>query len=168
VGEADDGLAGFKLIVELAPAVLLLNAEVEGLNGLQASRDVRRPSSSVAVVLMTTLLDEEQLFYAIKYGAAVYVPISIAIDELCRTSHGAANGDYLINDTVLAKPAVAARVLTSFGSFANDQEREAVSLYVPLSVREPEVLDYIARGNSNGSVRTQNTIEVSSASACGR
>ena len=152
VGEADDGRDGVRLIVEHAPAVLLLNAEVAGLNGLQTIRDIRRASSNVAVVLMSTVLDEEQLFNAITYGAAAYVPKSISIEELCRTLHGAANGDYPINETVLAIPTVAARVLTSFGSFAEDQKRAETSIFTPLSARELGVLNYIARGNTNRAV----------------
>ncbi len=152
VGEAQDGQEALRLVEELAPAVLLLNVEVDGLNGLQAIRDMRRASPNVAVVFMTSQLDDEQLFYGIKYGAAAYVPKSIDIQELCVILHRVAHGDYLINDTVLAKPVLASQLLNAFRSLAEDHEPADPALYRPLSVREIEVLEYIARGNSNKAV----------------
>jgi len=152
VGEAADGHEALTLIAALAPAVLLLNAEVEGLNGLQAIRDILRASANIAVVLMTTVLDEEKLFYAIKSGAAAYVAKSIGIDELCGILHRVAHGAYLINDTVLAKPALAASVLRSFRSLAEDQDSQGLALYTPLTARETQVLDFIAKGNTNKAV----------------
>jgi DNA-binding NarL/FixJ family response regulator len=149
VGEADDEEEGLKLVTELAPTVLLLNIDVAGRNTLHVIRDVRRASPSTAVVFMTAIADEQQLFDAIKFGAAAYVPRSIGIEDLCHTIRRVAQGDYLINDTVLAKPVLASRLLDAFRTLAEDHEQADVTLYRPLSVREIEVLESIAQGNSN-------------------
>jgi DNA-binding NarL/FixJ family response regulator len=152
VGEANDEREGIRLVVELAPAVLLLNIDVAGLDALQTIRDVRRASPSVAVVFMTAEIDDQQLFDAIKCGAAAYVPRSIDIHDLCINLHRVAQGEYLINDTVLAKPVLATRLLTAFRVLTEDHEHVDTLLYRPLSAREIEVLEHIAQGNSNKAV----------------
>jgi DNA-binding NarL/FixJ family response regulator len=149
VGEAPNGQEGLRLVEELAPAVVLLNAEVEGLNGLEAIRELKRRGSNISIVVMTTRDDEEKLFYAIKYGAAAYILKTIAAQELARVIHRVASGEYLINDSVLAKPVLASKVLKSFRDLAEEVDQEAEPLYIPLSGREVQVLDYIAKGNSN-------------------
>ena len=69
-------------------------------------------------------------------------------DEILDGIRRAASGEYLINESVLTRPLVASRVLKQFRDLSMvGQEMEP--LFVPLSAREIEVLDYIARGNSN-------------------
>ncbi len=81
-------------------------------------------------------------------GAAAYflkdVDPAILVDAIRKVSQG----EYLINDNVLARPMLASRVLKSFRELAIG-EPETEPLFVPLSAREVEVLDYIAKGNSN-------------------
>src|SRR5581483_3652909 len=68
--------------------------------------------------------------------------------ELVRTIRRVASGEYLINDSVLSKPVLASRVLKSFRDLS-EVDQEVETLFIPLSAREVEVLDYIAKGNSN-------------------
>src|SRR5579871_4254587 len=60
VGEAGNGHDGLRLAEDLTPAVVLLNAEVEGLNGLEAIRQMKRLDPNIRVVVMTTFEDEEK------------------------------------------------------------------------------------------------------------
>ena len=149
VGEASNGEDGLRMVEELGPSVALLNAEVEGLNGLEAIRELKRKVSNISVVVMTTRDDEEKLFYAIKYGAAAYVLKTTEIEELARVIMRVAQGEYLINDSVLAKPVLASKVLKSFRDLAEEADQVSEPLFIPLSNREVQVLDYIAKGNSN-------------------
>jgi DNA-binding NarL/FixJ family response regulator len=98
---------------------------------------------------MTTRDDEEKLFYAIKYGAAAYLLKSVDAEELHRVIRRVAQGEYLINDSVLAKPILASKVLKSFRDLAEEVDHEVEPLFIPLSSREVQVLDFIAKGNSN-------------------
>jgi DNA-binding NarL/FixJ family response regulator len=61
------------------------------------------------------------------------------------------HGEYLIRDDVLSKPQLASRVLKSFRELTVEEEEtnNTKDMYSPLSSREVEILDYIARGNSN-------------------
>ena len=148
VGEAADGEEGLQLAKRYEPSVVLLNAGVSGLNGMQVIRDLKHHVPSVSIIVMSPAEDEESLFYAIKYGAAAYLTKTATPEEMIHTIERVAQGEYLINDSVLAKPVLASRVLKSFRDLATgDQEVEP--LFIPLSAREVEVLDYIAKGNSN-------------------
>src|SRR5579864_994296 len=73
VGEAADGEEGLQIAAAREPAVIILNAEVEGLNGLEAIRTLKHQIPGAAVIVITGREDEEKLFYAIKYGAAAYL-----------------------------------------------------------------------------------------------
>lgn len=149
VGEASNGHEGMRLAEDLTPAVVLLNAEVEGLNGLDAIRQIKRLDPNIRVVVMTTFEDEEKLFYAIKYGAAAYLQKTVDPHELCRVVERVSQGEYLINDSVLAKPVLASKIIKSFRDLTEEQNQEVEPLFIPLSNREVQVLDYIAKGNSN-------------------
>ena len=149
VGEASDGEEGLQIAASREPSVVILNAEVEGLDGLEAIRTLKHQVPGTAVIVITSREDEEKLFYAIKYGAAAYLLKGMEPEELVRVTRQVAEGQYLINDSVLSKPVVASRVLKSFRDLADEVDQEVEPLFIPLSVREVEVLDYIAKGNSN-------------------
>jgi len=149
VGEASDGHGGLRMAEQVTPMVVLLNAEVEGLNGLEAIRQFKHQDPNTRVVVMTTRDDEEKLFYAIKYGAAAYILKSVGREELCTVLLRVSQGEYLINDSVLAKPVLATKIIKSFRDLTEEQGQEVEPLFIPLSSREVQVLDYIAKGNSN-------------------
>ena len=149
VGEASNGEEGLQLASSREPSVIILNAEVGGLNGLEVIRTIKHSVPGTAVIVMTLREDEEKLFYAIKYGASAYLLKSVSLDELLNVTRLVAQGQYLINDSVLSKPVVASRVLKSFRDLADEVDQDVEPLFIPLSVREVEVLDYIAKGNSN-------------------
>ncbi len=111
---------------------------------------MRHITTRLAIIMLTPSEDEERLFQSIKVGASAYYTRNITIEELTEAVRKVSVGEYLINDDVLAKPQLASRVLKSFRELAVEEETSpAKDLYSPLSGREVEILDYIARGNSN-------------------
>ncbi len=148
VGEAADGKQAITLARAVAPDVILVDVHMPGSDGLEVARSVKLHLPRAGIILMTAYDDEEQLFQAIKVGASAFFLKDIRPDELLDGIRRAAQGEYLINESVLTKPLVASRVLKQFRDLSMvGQEMEP--LFVPLSAREIEVLDYIARGNSN-------------------
>ncbi|HZS76864.1 MAG TPA: response regulator transcription factor [Ktedonobacteraceae bacterium] len=141
-------------ILELArtgnPDVAILDAGLTTADPLEIARQMRHLAPHVAIMILTPSEDEERLFQSIKVGAAAYYSRSITPEELMDAVRRVSHGEYLINDDVLSKPQLASRVLKSFRELAVEEE-DAVTkdLYSPLSSREVEILDYIARGNSN-------------------
>ncbi|MCL5264769.1 MAG: response regulator transcription factor [Chloroflexi bacterium] len=148
VGEASDGKQAIALARAIAPDVILVDVHMPSVDGLEVARVIKLHLPRTGIILMTAYDDEEQLFQAIKVGASAFYLKDIRPDELLGGIRRVAAGEYLINESVLTKPLVASRVLKQFRELANVGQ-EIEPLFVPLSAREIEVLDYIARGNSN-------------------
>lgn len=147
VAEAGDGNQALKLAEILAPDVVLSDVNIPGPDGVELARALKRILPNTGVILMTAYDDEEQLFNAIRVGAAAYFLKDLGPSELMDGIRRVSRGEYLINENVLSKPMIASRVLREFSSADVDAETE--SIFIPLSNREIEVLEQIARGNSN-------------------
>jgi DNA-binding NarL/FixJ family response regulator len=74
VGEAADGQKAIQVAEQLNPDVMLVDINLPGLNGLEVARVVRRRLTQTAIIILTVYEDDEQLFNAIKVGAAAYSP----------------------------------------------------------------------------------------------
>ena len=148
VGEAADGQKAIQVAEQLNPDVMLVDINLPGLNGLEVARVVRRRLPQTALIILTVYEDDEQLFNAIKVGAAAYSPKDISPEQLLQITRLVAQGHYLINENVLSRPFVASRVLKQFRELAS-VEQEGHMVFAPLTGREVEILDCIARGRSN-------------------
>ncbi len=150
VGETTDTNDVYELARTAAPDVALIDAGLTCADALELARQMRHLAPQMAIIILTPSEDEERLFQSIKVGAAAYYTRNITTDELKEAVRKVSHGEYLINDDVLSKPQLASRVLKSFRELAvEEEESETKDLYSPLSSREVEILDYIARGNSN-------------------
>ena len=148
VGEAADGEEALRMAAELAPDVVLSDVNIPGPDGVEIVRSLKSALPHTAVILMTAYDDEDQLFDAVRVGAAAYFLKDLGPIELMDSIRRVSQGEYLINESVLSKPLVASRVLKQFNQLSST-EVDVEPLFVPLSNREIEVLDYIAQGNSN-------------------
>ncbi|MFN8532994.1 MAG: response regulator transcription factor [Dehalococcoidia bacterium] len=149
VGETGDGVLAFEMVDRLQPDVVIADVRLPNLDGLELTKKVRMAARSTAFVLLSgSGDDEEMLFQAIRAGASAFFSKDAVTDELLAAVRRAAGGEYLINETVLTRPQVASRVLREFREL-NLVEKDIEPLFAPLSNREIEILDYIARGNSN-------------------
>ncbi len=148
VGEAADGDQALALATELAPDVVLSDVNIPGPDGVEIARALKGVLPRTSVILMTAYDDEEQLFNAIRVGAAAYFLKDLAPHDLMDGIRRVFRGEYLINESVLSKPMMASRVLKQFTELPGDDE-EVEPLFVPLSNREIEVLEQIAKGHSN-------------------
>ena len=150
VGDSTDANDILELVRVSSPDVALVDAGLTSADPLELARQMRHLAPRMAIIILTPSEDEERLFQSIKVGAAAYYSRSITTEELVEAVRKVSVGEYLINDDVLSKPQLASRVLKSFRELAVEEETSATKdLYSPLSGREVEILDYIARGNSN-------------------
>ena len=132
------------------PEVALLDTFFDTIDILEIARQMRTFSPKTAVIILSELEGEEWLFQAVKVGAAAYYTRNITPDELVEAVRKVSQGEYLINDDVLSQPNLASRVLQSFRELSTGAEEETRPLEpCPLSSREVEILEHIARGNSN-------------------
>ena len=151
VGEADDTRSAFDLSIQLSPDIILMDLSQPAPGGIEATQRIKRELPSAGIIVFAANEDEDALFDAIKAGAAAFILKDVAPDDLVTIIRRVANGEYLINDKVFAKPAVASRVLKEFRELAV-YGQEAAPIFAPLSPREVEILDNIAQGMTNKQV----------------
>jgi DNA-binding NarL/FixJ family response regulator len=151
VGEAGSGREAIATVEELTPDVVLMDLSLPAPNGIETTQRLKRELPHTGVIVLAPNDDEDQLFDAIKAGAAAYVLKDIDPTDLIAIIRRVRSGEYLINDKVFAKPAVATRVLKEFRELAV-YGSEAQPIFAPLSPREVEILDNIAQGMTNKQV----------------
>jgi DNA-binding NarL/FixJ family response regulator len=150
IGQPASASEALELAHAREPEVALLDTFFDTMDILEIARQMRTFSPKTAVIILSELEGEEWLFQAVKVGAAAYYTRNIAADELIEAIRKVSRGEYLINDDVLSQPNLASRVLQSFREMSTGTEEELRPLEpCPLSTREVEILEHIARGNSN-------------------
>ncbi len=162
-GEASTGRAALQQLDAAAPDVCILDAglpvgsaalgfgDARVPGGVELARLVKRRRPQTAIVMVAGLEEEEQLFQAVKIGAAAYCPRDVTPDALLQIVRQVHQGAFLVSDSVLARPEVTERVLRQFRELSATQVGEE-PLFIPLSTREVEVLDFIAHGRSNKAI----------------
>ena len=151
VGEADDARSAVDAALETSPDVVLMDLSLPSPGGIETTSRIKRELPSTAIIVLAVEEDEDALFDAIKAGAAAFILKDVGPDDLLTISRRVVNGEYLINDKVFSKPAVASRVLKEFRELAV-YGQDAAPIFAPLSPREVEILDNIAQGMTNKQV----------------
>jgi two-component system, NarL family, response regulator LiaR len=109
VAEASDGEEALAAVREQRPDVVLVDLVMPRVDGIEAIRRIRELSPSVQTLVLTSFLDDEKLFPALRAGAAGYLLKDVQPQELARAIRTVAAGD-----AMLAPPA-AARLLEELG-----------------------------------------------------
>jgi DNA-binding NarL/FixJ family response regulator len=148
VSSAGDGEEAVAQALALTPDVILMDVNLPKLNGLQATRQIVTTLEDSRVIVLTAYHDDEQLFHALRAGAAAYYPKDVDPQTLIMAIRAVMKGNYVIGDDVLAKPQVAAWLIRHFEELAVFDE-SPTEMFAPLSTREMEILQLIARGASN-------------------
>nr|BBH95677.1 DNA-binding response regulator [Thermogemmatispora argillosa] len=151
VGETTDPAEILEIAGDGRLDVALIDTGLTCADPLEIARQMRRVAPQVAMIMLTPAENEEDLFQSIKVGAAAYYTRDIGLEELKEAVRKVSRGEYLMNDDVLSRPQIASRVLASFRAL-NEEEEETDNVQKepsPLSSREIEILDHIARGRSN-------------------
>ncbi len=151
VGEADDTRSAFDGAVENAPDIILMDLSLPPPGGIETTQRIKRELPAAGIIVLAVSEDEDLLFDAIKAGAAAFILKDIGPDDLVTIIRRVATGEFLINDKVFSRPAVASRVLKEFRELAI-YGQEAAPIFAPLSPREVEILDNIAQGMTNKQV----------------
>ena len=135
VGEASDGREAIAAAQRLRPDVVLMDLVMPRVDGVQAMRELRNHVPGARVIVLTSFLEDDRLLPAIRAGAAGYLLKNVEPSELARAVRTADAGDALID------PAVAARLVDALTSDHRPEQ--------PLTAREQDVLDLVARGYAN-------------------
>ncbi len=144
VGEAGDGLAALEAVRRIAPDVVLMDLRMPNLGGAEATRRIKAEAPAVKVIVLTTFEEDEEVFSALRAGAAGFLLKDSPSEKLCEAIRFAARGETWL------QPSVAAKLVAEFGRLAPRPAPSAGgSLPEPLSAREREVLRCLADGMSN-------------------
>ncbi len=139
VGEAGTGEEAVRLAADLAPDVVLMDLVMPGMDGVEATRQVKKVSPRTQVIVVTSYHEDEHIFPAIRTGALSYVLKDIDPDDLADAIRRANAGEAVVN------PRVAARLVKEL----RGQREGAPNAFSELTDREMEVLRQIAAGKSN-------------------
>ena len=151
VAEAEDSRSAFDAAIEHTPDIVLMDLSLPSPGGIETTQRVKREVPSAGIIVLAVNEDEDQLFDAIRAGAAAFILKDVGPDDLVTIIRRVSAGEYLINDKVFAKPSVASRVLKEFRELAV-YGQESAPIFAPLSPREVEILDNIAQGMTNKQV----------------
>jgi len=137
VADVADGEAALRAAAEHEADVVLMDLVMPGIGGVEAIRRLREVRPAARVLVLTSFLDDEKLFPAVRAGAAGYLLKDVEPAELVRAIRAVGDGEALLH------PAVAARLMEEFSESERPAAEEA------LTAREREVLELIARGLPN-------------------
>jgi len=149
--EVADGIEALRIAKQLSPDVVIMDINLPGMNGLQVTRELKAVMPDIAVIMLTAYHDDEQIFHAVRAGAAAYFPKDVTPRRLVEAIRQVVQGNYVIDDEVLGKPEVATWLLQQFDQVAY-VDGVPNEMFTPLSPREMEILQHIARGRSNKEV----------------
>ena len=136
VGEAEDGRAAVRMHASLEPDVTLMDLQMPLLDGLSAVAKIREQQPEAKILVLTTYDTEKDVDRAIEAGAAGYLLKDTPREELYRAVRVVASGEAVLS------PSVAKQLMGRMRKPAEDE----------LSEREVEVLELVARGNTNQQV----------------
>jgi DNA-binding NarL/FixJ family response regulator len=147
VGEAADGKQAVDLAGELRPDVVLMDVEMPGMNGLEATRRITAEDGP-SVLILTTFDRDEYLFAALQAGASGFLLKNGTPEALTDAVRVVARGDALL------APEITRRVIAAFArpGVAAAQGREAARRLDDLTPREHEVLVLLAGGATNAEI----------------
>ena len=144
VGDARDGRDAVDGVLRYHPDVVLMDIRMPVLDGLAATREIRRSGKNTAVIILTTFDDDDYLYEALAAGASGFLLKDAPADDLTRAVRVVATGDALL------APAVTRRVIEKVAQHAPPAaDVQAVSR---LSDRERDVLRLMADGQSNSEI----------------
>ncbi|MFZ4584906.1 MAG: response regulator [Acidimicrobiia bacterium] len=143
VGEAGDGIEAVKRVDELRPDVVLMDVRMPKATGIEAARQIHERFPEVKVIMLTVSDDEDDLFAAVRAGAAGYLLKEVSIEEVADAVRSVSRGHSLIS------PSMATKLLAEFNALSQRAEERVRSQAPRLTDRELEVLKLVARGDSN-------------------
>ncbi len=148
VGEAANGWEAIRLCRQVRPDLVLMDVRMPKMDGLAATREIKRQFRDVSVLILTTYENQDYLLDAIRAGAAGYVLKDAPENQLITAIHKVLDGEPTLNRKLATE--LLQRLATEVQE--SPPEPEPAELPEPLTSRELEVLELLALGYTNRKV----------------
>jgi len=149
VAEASDGCEAIEKAKELQPNVVLMDLRMPNLDGLEATRRIKRQLPATSVIVLTMYDNDAYIVDAVRAGAGGYLLKDASKDLLVHTIRAVSSGATLIRTNLLYE------AMSPLGASKNGSRKSEVSTIEGLEVltpREQEVLKLVAEGRTNKDV----------------
>lgn len=150
VGEAADGADAVHMANALKPDVVLLDISMPNLDGLAATREIKKKHPDIKILILTIHDSEEYIYQILKYGADGYVLKEAAYEELIMAIESVARGKKYLSPSISSD--VIDRYVKSTGPSGTPLD--------VLTQKEKEVLRLIAEGHTNREIAQKLFISV--------
>jgi DNA-binding NarL/FixJ family response regulator len=146
-GTATSGAEAVSLARETQPDVVVMDVNMPGLNGIEATRSIVADSPHIAVLVLTMFDDDNSIFAALRAGARGYLLKGADREQIRTAIHAAANGEIIFGADL------AARMLSYFTATPAPPQ-----VFPQLTDREREVLELVAQGRANAAIAARLTL----------
>jgi RNA polymerase sigma factor (sigma-70 family) len=146
VGEATTGDETITQAADLLPDVLLMDLQMPGTNGIEATRHIQQTSPHIAILVVTMFSDDDSVFAALRAGAQGYLLKGADRAELTRAIVAVSHGEAIFS------PAIAKRLMRHFATLSTER---MPTVFPELTERERVILELIAQGRSNTEIASR-------------
>ncbi len=146
VGMAADGKEAVKKARELTPDVVLMDISMPNMNGVEATRRIKKENPQIRVVVLTMYADEEYIFDLVSAGAAGYLLKDADSAQIAKAIRAVSRGESMIH------PTIASKILNEFSQLASGKSpgrQNSSQRHEDLSEREVSVLRLLSDGKTN-------------------
>lgn len=143
VGQASDGIEALVMAQALKPDLVLMDINMPGCDGIEATRQIKESLPDTTVVMLTVRDEDELLFEAIRCGAQGYIIKSISSQEMLKMLRGAMQGEAALT------PNMSGRMLLQLRKSGSGRDDNGSQPLGVLTCREREILCLAAQGLTN-------------------
>lgn len=147
VGEAGNGEEAVTMATIRSPDIILMDLRMPIMDGVEATRKIKEMNENAKVIVLTTFDDDDDVLNALRAGAVGYLMKDVSSDKLFEAIYSANRGEYFLLPSITAKVVselsrIPANITVSHGA-------QNEGLIEPLSNRELEILNLVAKGKNN-------------------
>ena len=145
VGEAVDGVRAVQQVRELRPDVVLMDLVMPGMDGIEATRQVKAYDPAIKVIALTSFTEDNRVFPAIQAGVSGFLLKDVSPDDLVEAIRAAKRGEVRLHPQITQK--LMEQVIHQAGS-----KPKSTRLIESLTDREREIVSLVAKGQNNQAI----------------